>query len=131
MATIPGLDNIFNCNPVTQTCVGGASRVTGGQTFGAAGPNGGRLGEFITNLGNVVFYIAGALLIIWLVWGVFQYIFAGGDKEKLAGARKRLTWAIVGFIIIVLAFSVSQFAQGLFRDAPGYSNFNKLTPVGP
>ncbi len=93
-------------------------------------PTGSTLGVVVSGFLNVAFYIAGFLMFFWLVWGIFQYIFAGGSKEGLASARKRIQWAIIGFVIVVLSFAVSQYAQGLFNGAPGYQNFNQLTPVG-
>lgn len=69
------------------------------------------LGDFLSKFLNVVIYIAGALLIFWGVWGVMEYIFAGGEKEKLGKAKARLTWAIFGFIFIIIAFALSQFTQ--------------------
>lgn len=72
------------------------------------------LGNLISGLANIAFYIAGFLLLSWFAWGVFQYIFAGGDKEKLSKARSRITWAIVGFFITALAFAIAQFTEQIF-----------------
>lgn len=67
------------------------------------------LASFVSQALDLVFMIAGFLMFIWAVWGVFEYIFAGGNKDKLGKARGRITWAIVGFIFIALAFLVSQY----------------------
>jgi hypothetical protein len=64
---------------------------------------------------NIAFMIAGFLLLVWLVWGVMQYIFAGGNKEGLARARARITWALVGFVVVVLAFLVSGYAKDVLE----------------
>lgn len=50
-------------------------------------------------------------MFIWAAWGVFDYIRAEGNKEALAKARKRIQWAIVGFIILLFAFMISEFIQ--------------------
>ncbi len=73
-----------------------------------------QLGEFISRLFIVILFLASALMFYWIVWGVFHYLFSGGDKEGLGKARKRITWAIVGFIIIVISFAVSQYLQTIF-----------------
>ena len=39
-----------------------------------------------------------------LFWAAFQIITAGGEPEKMVEAKKTATWAIVGLIIISLAF---------------------------
>lgn len=88
------------------------------------------LGSFLSGLFNVVFYIAGFLVLFWLVWGIFQYIFAGGNKDALGKAQARITWAIVGFLILTISFAFSQYAQGLFE--PKLPNLTNLTiPPSP
>lgn len=77
------------------------------------------LGSFITPLLNIVFYIAVFLAFYWLVWGAFQYILAQGNKEELAKARARITWALIGLIIIFLAFLIARFASGIFGSTGG------------
>src|SRR3990167_4694958 len=72
------------------------------------------LGDLFSGLANIAFFIAGFLMLSWFAWGVFEYIFAGGDKAALEKARKRITWAIVGFFITMLAFAISQFAEQIF-----------------
>lgn len=69
------------------------------------------LASVVNGFLNVFFYIAGFLLLIWLVWGIFQYLFAGGKKEALAAAQKRITWAFIGFIIVILAYSITNYVQ--------------------
>ncbi|MFA5932633.1 MAG: pilin [Microgenomates group bacterium] len=82
------------------------------------------IGGIITPALEAVFLIASVLMFVWMVWGIFQYIFAGGEKEKLAKARSRITWAIVGFIIVLLAFTLSRYIQEIFpaRSVP-------ITPI--
>lgn len=79
----------------------------------------GSLGSFLTNIFPVAIYIAAFLAFIWLVWGAFQYIVAGGNKENLAKARSRITWAIVGLIITLLAFLIAQFAAQIIKPKTG------------
>lgn len=77
------------------------------------------LGDIISGFFQIAFFLAGFLAFFWFVWGAFQYIFAGGDKEKLGKARSRITWAIVGLIIVALAFTISQFAQQILKPRGG------------
>lgn len=74
------------------------------------------LGELISQFAVVAFYIVGFLSFIWFAWGVFEYIFAGGGKEGLGRARKRMTWAIVGLVFFVLSFALSQYAETIFEN---------------
>jgi NADH:ubiquinone oxidoreductase subunit 6 (subunit J) len=72
---------------------------------------------------NVLFYVGAILVFAWLVWGVFAYILARGEKEDLAKARARIMWALIGFLFLIISFAISQYAQGIFplttsKDAP-------------
>jgi hypothetical protein len=49
-------------------------------------------------------YVATALAILMLMWGGIQWITSAGDPEKVASARKKLTFAVIGLVISVGAF---------------------------
>lgn len=88
------------------------------------------VGGLVTTVVVVAFYIAGILLFCWLVWGIFQYIFAGGSKEQLANARKRIIFAIVGFVFVLVAFTVNRFFSDLLPHTPagGVTNVSEPAP---
>lgn len=73
-------------------------------------------GGLVSGFLNIAFMAAGFLMLFWMAWGIFEYIFSGGEKEAAAKGRKRITWAIVGFLIIMLAFALSQFIRSIFPD---------------
>ena len=62
------------------------------------------IGYVINSAVGYIFPIAGFLLLIFLVFGGYQYLLSGGDPKKTQSAQKNITWAIVGFIIIFLAY---------------------------
>ncbi len=72
------------------------------------------LGAIITQFMSVLLFIAGFLSFTWFAWGVFDYLFAGGNKESIAKARKKMTWAIVGFVLFSVSFGISQYAETIF-----------------
>ena len=78
----------------------------------------GNLGFVISQALNLVFIGAGFLMFFWMLWGVFEYIIAGGEKDKLAKARSRIIWAIIGFVILILAFTVSQYVKDIIPQQP-------------
>ncbi|HSA84472.1 MAG TPA: hypothetical protein VLF20_06345 [Patescibacteria group bacterium] len=54
-----------------------------------------------------IFILAGIfLMVIYIVWAGLGWITSSGDKQKLASARGRLTWAIIGLIIILSATGI-------------------------
>lgn len=82
-------------------------------------------GKAISELSQVGLYVGGALMFFWAVWGVFDYIKGEGNKEALSKARKKIQWAIVGFVILVLTFFVSDFLQPIL--APSSLNRDAAT----
>lgn len=74
------------------------------------------LGDFVSAVLYVMFFLAGAFMFAWFTWGAFQYILAGGQKESLAKARARMTYAIIGFVIVILAFFLSEYVRYIFPD---------------
>lgn len=73
----------------------------------------GNLGGLVSAILQIVFTLSGILMFVYALIGIFQYITAGGNKEGLAKARARITWAIVGFLFIVIAFAISRYVQEL------------------
>ncbi len=89
---------------------------------GLKSPSGGDftdLASFISPLLNIVFYIAVFLAFYYLIGGAFQYIMAQGKKEDLAKARARITWALVGLIIVFMAYFIAKFASEIFYPGKG------------
>ncbi len=75
-------------------------------------PQGGfKLTDAIFAASDIAILIGGSLMFVWAIWGVFDYIKAEGNKEALAKARKKIQWAVVGFIILILSFFISDYLQ--------------------
>ena len=77
------------------------------------------LASLISPLLQIVFYTAVFLAFYFLIWGAFAYLMAQGKKEDLAKARARITYALIGLIVIFLAFSVAKFALKIFPPTQG------------
>lgn len=73
------------------------------------------LGGITSSLLDIVFMISAFLAFFWFVWGAFQYIFAGGNQESLTKAKARMTWSVVGLLIVAAAFLISQFAGEILK----------------
>jgi len=59
--------------------------------------------------GNLVSYalgFAGIVLFILLLIGGFRFITSGGDPKAIEGARKTLTSAIIGLILILVSYLI-------------------------
>lgn len=75
-------------------------------------------------VGSVLF-IAGIALFILIVWGGFSYMTAGGDAQKAEGAKKILTYAIGGLVLLVLSVVILS-VIGSFTGVTGVGDF-KIT----
>lgn len=93
----------------------------GGQSINnpVAGQGFNNLSSLLSGFFEIGLFLASFLAFIWFIWGAFQYLFAGGNKEGLAKARSRMTWAIVGLIIFLLAFVITQFIGQILQPKPG------------
>ncbi len=61
---------------------------------------------------NLVLGIGIALTIIFLIIGGIQYITSRGDQKAAEAARHTLTNAVIGFIIVIGAFTIKQIIGG-------------------
>ena len=60
---------------------------------------------------NWIIFLAGAIAVIYLVYGGILYITAGGDAEKATKGRTAVINAVIGIIIILLALIVIQWVR--------------------
>lgn len=71
-------------------------------------------GEIINKLVPYVFGAAAFALLIYLVLGGFQLMFSRGDAKAAQGAQAKITNAIIGFAIVILAFTIVQLFGQIF-----------------
>ncbi|MFH1863551.1 MAG: hypothetical protein ABIJ85_01380, partial [bacterium] len=67
------------------------------------------LEEVFKNVVNVVLGFAGIAFFVLLLVGGFKYMTAGGDPKAIDSAKKTLTSAIAGLLIVVLSYLVLVF----------------------
>jgi hypothetical protein len=53
---------------------------------------------------RIAFVVAIILTFLFLLWGGLQWIMSGGDKAKYEEARNRITAALIGLVIVALAW---------------------------
>lgn len=77
------------------------------------------LSSVISPLLTIAFYIAAFLAFYFLIWGAFAYIMAQGNKENLAKARARISFALIGLIVILMAYFIAKYAGEIFAPDKG------------
>ena len=55
---------------------------------------------------NLVIYTIGAIFIIWIIISGIRYLMAGDNEDAVASAKKSLTFAVLGFLIVIAAHAV-------------------------
>lgn len=60
--------------------------------------------------------LLGILFIILMIYSGYQWMTAGGNEDTVKKSRSRIINAVIGLVIIVLAYSITTF---VFRSLPG------------
>jgi len=74
-----------------------------------------KIGTVITKLFPYIFWVTGILLLVYLLLGGLQLMFAAGDPKKVQGAWGKITNAVIGFVIIFIAYWVTQLIGKVFN----------------
>jgi len=72
------------------------------------------IGLIVVNILNVMIIAGTIMLLIMIIWSGISWTTSGSNKEKLEGAQKRLTNAIIGFIILIAVFAIANFIGSVF-----------------
>lgn len=67
------------------------------------------ISDILVVIQNLIGFLAPAAAIAFLVmmlYGGFKFIFSGGDQKQVASARSTMTYAVIGIILVVVAWLV-------------------------
>lgn len=64
---------------------------------------------------NLFYFIAGAVAVIVIIGAGIFYVISSGDPGRITKAKNLLTYSIVGLILIVSAFAITNFVIGRFN----------------
>lgn len=70
--------------------------------------------ELFANGLNLVYFVAGVIAVLVIIFAGFMYVTSGGDAAAVAKAKNALLYAIVGLVVVALAFVITQFVIGRF-----------------
>ena len=63
----------------------------------------------LQNAINFLIGFAGVVSVLLIVWAGIRFVLSEGDKEKIVNARKTLTYALLGLLLVALAFVIVNF----------------------
>lgn len=70
----------------------------------------------VINIINWVLGILALLAVIFVIYGGFTWLTAAGNEEKIEKAKKIIGAAVVGLIVILLAWAIVIFVAGTTRN---------------
>lgn len=71
--------------------------------------------QSVIQWGTTVLVITAVILaLFFLIWGGIEWITSGGNKEKVQAAQKKIVFASVGLIIVLVSFMIINIVGGLF-----------------
>lgn len=85
------------------------------------------LQDIFSNVVSMAIGLAGIVLFIMFVVGGFSYLTAGGNPQAVEGAKKTLTYAIGGLVVVALAFLILKLIS-TFTGVTGILNFQIRQP---
>lgn len=68
---------------------------------------------------NMVFIVAATLAVIVIMYAGIQWTMSGGDSQKIADARKRILYAVIGLVVAALAFFIVNTITVVLGGKPG------------
>lgn len=63
---------------------------------------------------NFIFALAGIVAVLFIIWSGVRFIISRGDEIQVGKAKKTMTYAIAGLLIIILSFAVVNFTGKTF-----------------
>ncbi len=58
---------------------------------------------------NVIIGVAGLVAVIFIIIGGINYMTSSGESTKVEKARKTILYAVIGLVIVALAFTITNF----------------------
>ena len=78
----------------------------------------GNFGSLLVHGIRLMLLFAGGVAVLFFMIGAFQYIAARGNEEEAEKAKKSMTSALVGVVLIIMAFSIVTIVNTLITRAP-------------
>lgn len=67
---------------------------------------------------TLIFGFAGVFAVLAIVYSGFMYITSGGDSDQAGKAKKNLTFAIIGAVIVASASTIVWWVNNILTTAP-------------
>lgn len=78
----------------------------------------------VKDLLNIIISILFVLVTLVFIWGIVEYITAGGAEEKLKAGKRHMIWGIVGMAVMAGAWGIVRIILDYFGVSSGTSGVN-------
>jgi len=99
---------------IFQTVVDIRSEFDSNGLYQLGGEGGQALSNIISSFVPLAITLAAVALFLYLIWGGYNWLTAGGDKAKVEDARNRITNALIGLTIVASAFAIFSLIDHFF-----------------
>jgi len=89
------------------------------QFQGNAGIGSNSIAEVIGQVVKAVLSILGLVALVIFIIAGFQWMTSGGNKEKIAGAQKLMGAAVIGLVIVIIAYAAAHFIINALTNVTG------------
>ena len=73
--------------------------------------SGSSFGQILADIIDALLLFAGAIAVLFLIIGGFRYVVSTGNEQQVDAARKTILYAVLGLIIIFIAFVLTRLIQ--------------------
>lgn len=70
--------------------------------------------EVLQNALNITYFVAGIIAVITIIVGGIMYATSAGDSGAVGKAKGLILFSVVGLVVIMSAFAVTNFVIGRF-----------------
>lgn len=67
------------------------------------------LSGFITNIINIMLFLAGAVAVLMIIIGGIRFVTSGGDAGSVKSAKDTVLYSVIGLIVVILAYAIVSF----------------------
>ena len=89
----------------------GVDTLSGGNTASAE--------STLETIVNTFLFIIGALSVVMIVYGGFRYVTSAGESSAVSAAKNTILYAVVGLVIALCAYAISDFVIDIFSGEGG------------
>jgi hypothetical protein len=77
------------------------------------------LEQTIVNIIQWVLGILSLLAVVFIIYGGFKWLTSGGDENRIESAKKTITAAVAGLVVVILAWAIVIFVAGTTANVTG------------